>query len=272
MKKIHPFLFYLINSNILVALCVLSLTVSTEILFETSNYKISQFVFFSTLFTYNFQRISRIKNNYNHIKKKWLEDNRITVFIIMIIGIVMSLYRFLDFKSTTQVAIIFTGIVSILYSYGLRRIPYAKLFIISLIWTISTMYLLILENDIPFTYNLILNLLTRFLFVIAITIPFDIRDIPFDKRELKTIPTRFGIYKSKIISIITLFLAEILHILQCINFNLSSKIVGITCTYLIASTLIIKTSKDKTDFYFSFWIESLSILFYLFLSLSVLMF
>ena len=55
------------------------------------------------------------------------------------------------------------------------------------------MILLILEEEIIFSDNIIAHLLSRFLFVFAICIPFDIRDVKYDNIKLKTIPIVFGI-------------------------------------------------------------------------------
>ena len=72
MKKSHPFFLFLINSNIFVSFCVLSLALSSEFLLITSEIsfpsKVSQFVFFATIFTYNFQRIVKLrKSKKDHI-------------------------------------------------------------------------------------------------------------------------------------------------------------------------------------------------------------
>ena len=139
---------FLINSNIWVAFCALALTLSSEILLQTSNSLISKFVFFATLFTYNFQRVVRIKKCSNHARKNWLNKNRGGVYGLMFFAFVMSGYYFSNFKLSTQIVILFTGVLSLFYPFGIRKIPFAKIFIISFVWTTSTMLLLVLENTI----------------------------------------------------------------------------------------------------------------------------
>ena len=104
MKSIIRFLVY---SNIWVAFCALGLTVSTEVLFGTANFKVSQFVFFATIFTYNFQKIVRLKEEQKHARKDWLNQHRLAIYLLILVGGVMSLYRFIDFRSSTQIVIIF---------------------------------------------------------------------------------------------------------------------------------------------------------------------
>ena len=272
MKTIKSFLNFSIYSNLFVSVCVLVLALSSEILFGSSNFKVSQFVFFATLFIYNFQRIIRISNGHHHSRKNWTYKNKNLIYLLMTIGSVMSFYRFIDFNLNTQIAIVISGVLSILYPFGIRKVPFSKIFVISLVWTISTMLLLVLENKIEISQNIILHLISRFLFVFAITIPFDIRDIKYDQNNLKTIPIVFGVKKSIIISLVSLLISELIFVYLNIKHLLSLTIfIGIIPTYIFSIYLIINSSNKESDFYFSFWVESLSIIFYLFLSLSILM-
>ena len=117
MKSIIRFLVY---SNIWVAFCALGLTISTEVLFGTANFKVSQFVFFATIFTYNFQRVVRLKKGQKHARKDWVNQYRLAVYLLILVGGFMSLYRFIDFRLSTQLATIFSGVLSIFYPFGLR--------------------------------------------------------------------------------------------------------------------------------------------------------
>ena len=277
MKKLHHFFLFLINSNIFVSFCVLSLAISSEFLVVNSKNlfpsEVSLFVFFATIFTYNFQRIVRISKSQKHNRKDWTQKNKFLIYLVMIISSVISLYFFSKFKTNTQIAIIFSGIISVLYPFGLRTIPFSKIFIISLIWTTSTMLLLILEEEIIFSSNVIAHQLSRFLFVFAICIPFDIRDIKYDNIKLKTIPIVFGVLRSKLISFICLLFAIIISTFQYWNNKLSvGFFIAISLSCIVSSIVIKKSNEKKSDFFFSFWIESLSILLYLFLVISITLF
>lgn len=259
---------FLINTNIFVALCALSLSLSSEILLGFSDNQINQFVFFSTLFSYNFQKI--IKKRANHQNQIWIERNRILVYIIMIISLIFGSMIFLDLQKNTKIWIIILSILSILYPFGLRKIPICKIFVISFSWTIGTLFLTICENNYVLDQDVCINLATRFLFVFSITIPFDIRDLKHDNRRLKTIPILLGVKKSKYLAMFSLFLFAFINILL---FSENSPIIlTVLLTYIISSILILKSHEKKNEFFFSFYIESLSITFYLFLTFSSLMF
>lgn len=273
MKVTKTIINFLINTNIFVSICVCCLAISSELLLESTNMNVSQFVFFATLFTYNFQLIIKKDISLKNKRTDWTLKNIYIIYCLMVIGISISVYQFLQFNINTQTLIILAGTISILYPYGLRKIPYCKIFIISCIWTISTMLLLISEESIEIDSNISLHLLSRFLFVFAIAIPFDIRDMKSDRIQLKTIPTKIGIAKSKILAIISLSALEIITIYQFTNDKISSTfLIGISISYFVSSGFIYKTNKIKTNLYYAFWVESLSILFYFFLAASILMF
>jgi hypothetical protein len=262
-KSIIRFLVY---SNIWVACCVFGLTISAEVLFGATNFKVSQFVFFATIFTYNFQRIVRLRKEQKHARNDWVNEHILAIYLLILFGGLMSLYRFIDFRLNTQIAIIFLGGLSILYPFGLRKIPFSKIFIISFVWAVSTMLLLVIENNIPISQNIRWHLIARFLFVFSITIPFDIRDLKYDAKNLRTIPLFFGALKSRFIAIFTLFICGGVAIFQYFeNVLIFSNLLALIFLYFASSIFILKSDERRGEMYFSFWGESLSILGYLFL-------
>ena len=145
--------------------------------------------------------------------------------------------------------------------------------IISLVWTISTLLLLLLENNIPISQNIVLHLMSRFLFVFAITIPFDIRDLKSDAQNLKTIPLFFGVSKARFIAVFALFICGIIAFFQYLENSLSCpNLLALILLYFVSSIFIAKSDDNSGEMYFSFWVESLSILGYLFLVIMLLIF
>lgn len=271
--EVKTIIRFFINSNIWVAFCVLGLTASSEILLGTTDFKVTQFVFFATIFAYNFQRIARINQGEEHACKDWLTKNKIAIYLLILFSITMAIYVAVNFKLNTQIAIFLIAAASILYPFGLRKIPFAKIFIISFVWMGSTMLLLVLENNISISQNVILHLVARFLFVFAITIPFDIRDLKYDAQALRTIPLFFGAARARFIAVFALFISGIISIFQYFDLGLIfPNLLALILLYLAASILILKSDKHKRERYFSFWVESLSIFSYLFLVIMLLIF
>jgi len=65
---------------------------------------------------------------------------------------------------------------------ALRDIPFLKIFVIAFVWALVTGLLPLISSKDLIQINLqhILFLTKQFLFVVAITIPFDIRDMKYD--------------------------------------------------------------------------------------------
>jgi 4-hydroxybenzoate polyprenyltransferase len=118
-----------------------------------------------------------------------------------------------------------------------------------------------------------MHLGARFLFVFAIAILFDIRDLKHDDSALKTIPIIFGQSKARFIAVVALFIAEVIAIIQHMNCWISFQhLIAITSLLFLSLILVIKSNRDRGEMFYSFWVELLSIALYLFLSLSTLMF
>lgn len=266
-------IYFFINSNIWVASCILGLTFSSEILLKETNFKISFFVFFSSILAYNFQRVVSLKRGHAHCYKDWLKKNKKAIYFLMFFSAALSSYLFVDFKLSTQIAILFAGALSLFYPFGLRGIPFAKIFIISFVWILSAMMLLVLENNIAISQNVIWQLTSLFLFVFAITIPFDIRDIDYDMKNIVTIPLFFGVRRAKIIAIFSLFICGGISFFQHLNMSLNlPNLLALILLYILSAILILKSDEKNRKVYFSFWVESLSLFSYFLLVISELIF
>jgi len=183
-------------------------------------------IFSFTFFTYNGQRIFRIKKELKHPDKignrlKWvIKHNRLLTFFSITFGLI-GLVCVYYVNLYCWIILVPMGTLSALYvipvipfkpnSPTLRQVPFLKIFVIALVWSIIIIGIPMLDTEhVNFKENVaiylfILALLQVFFFVIGITIPFDIRDINYDREDnLKTIPTVFGIKKSLLIAILFL--------------------------------------------------------------------
>lgn len=177
-------------------------------------------------------------------------------------------YFSFQLKIKTSPWIILSSIATFLYVLpknkwiNIRQWPFMKIFIISGIWTIITAILPLKYSGqdllTPFSLSLVLN---RFLFIFAIVIPFDIRDIEHDKNsQLVTFPIALGIQKSKILAYIII----ILHLIfSYFNHSLFIPAIIISIPSII---LIFHSDEYKTDLYYLLGIDGLIILYSLLLN------
>lgn len=139
---------------------------------------------------------------------------------------------------------------------GLRDLSYVKVFIIAFVWSLIIVGLPYLNTDeqLLFETNFVLAFLSCFLFILAITLPFDVRDLKYDNRDhLKTIPQFIGIKGTIIVSHVCILLSFSALFLLKIE---SVMTIGIGVGYLITAFIISLTSNQKGELFYAGWVES----------------
>ena len=217
MKILH----FIISWHISLAIAAVLLTVSAQIqLGLKPQWQPWLFLIFSgTLFEYNRHRIVILffqGGALNSGKYELIRKNQKKLFFTALILGIAFVAEALSTKTEVLLAFILLGFLTLFYSglgfgnkkhhYKLREIPYLKIFLITSIWSVSTILLPVIQagNEI-FTTNVILLFAERFLFIFAIAIQFDIRDMQADRHAgLKTIPLLIGQHKAAILSFLTL--------------------------------------------------------------------
>jgi len=234
-------------------------------------------VFCFTFFTYNGQRLIRIKEKLISTKNlsehlKWVIKHESLLSILCIASGIIGLFCAFFIHPSSWIILIPMGILSTLYVFpllpfyknypSLRKLPYIKIFIIGLVWSLIIVYLPILETQsiIKLDLNLFLALLQNFLFIIAITLPFDVRDILFDETSnLKTIPRLIGVKKTIILSEVLLVVSIIILYFLLPN---RSHFYGLLIGYLITMILISFTNIKRKDLFFAGLIEGTVLILY----------
>lgn len=134
----------------------------------------------------------------------------------------------------------------------IRKIPLLKVFYVGLVWALVNCWLTLPEFDLPI-------FLISFFFITALVLPFDIRDMKSD--TIKTFPKLIGIQNTKYIAYLLVFVACILSVFY-LRFQFS---VAFFLASIFTFVLIYFSENSNKDSYFSFWVESCSILPVLFL-------
>jgi hypothetical protein len=147
---------------------------------------------------------------------------------------------------------------------NLREIPLLKIFIIALIWSVVTVVFPYFYNAHEGKFDLIwiFELIERFFLVILLMVPFEIRDFPYDKGHLKTIIAVWGLFKTKVISLIVIFMLCMSRIIF-IEYEHSP---FYFLLYLSLAIFILVSQTNQNIYFASFWVEALPI-FWLILAL-----
>ncbi len=221
----------------------------------------SFFIFSSTFLTYNVQRF--VKATHHKTNKtnlvKWLNLHRKQQYVLMGISFILLIISFLKvytFGFSVLILLGFSAVVSLFYvlpikKRNLRDVPYLKIHLISLIWVIAIgIFQLINENDFELKNWQFVGV--HYLFILAVAIPFDIRDLHYDHPSQKTIPQVFGERKSKFLSVFLLLLYTCLILL--IKPAFFSNFAFLFFIF-VTSIILLNVNKGRSEFFFSGVIE-----------------
>jgi len=258
-KKIFNFYIF---SNIHVALASFSLTKLTLLYWQINDNTIPLFVFFSTILSYNYIRLTRIKQ-IDYWFASWLKKNRIYLILISLIAFFFSVYLVLQLQLKTFLILLPFSFLTGLYvlpqniskKINLRNLPAVKIFVIALSWAGITVVFPLFQYNI-FSSTVFLFFMRQFLFVVVLTLPFDIRDVPYDAKSIKTLPIWLGVKKAKILGLVLLvlfFAVQLLLIKSPINWQ-------DYITVFFLALLLLKASTNQNKYYSAFWVEGIPIL------------
>ncbi|MGB0981666.1 MAG: hypothetical protein ACPGUH_06155 [Winogradskyella sp.] len=258
--------FY-INSSIHVALAVLALTWITLIQFGLAyNESVLCFVFFATITGYNFVKYFGVAKFHHRSLTVGLK----VIQVFSLIAFVAMCFFAFQLKMDTLILIVIFGGITFLYAIpllpkryfidnhkNLREIGGLKIYIIALVWTFTTVVLPLIENKTALSTDFIITSVQRFLFVIVLMLPFEIRDLNYDSLKLATIPQKIGIKKTKIIGVLLLFVAIVLDFFKdkFVQCTMSSTLIISMVTLL----LLVCCNKNQSQYYSAFWVESLPV-------------
>jgi len=266
-KKIVDFYIY---SNIHVALAGFSLTKITLINFGISDYLTPLFVAFSILISYNFIRFYEIKNNRLNWFKDWFFMNIKGILLLMILSILgLGFISFFSNFNLKSVLILFPfAFMTFFYAIPLfkigklevsfRNFPMIKIFSIVIAWAGISVFFPIYEANYQFTSAVYLEFFQRILILLAITIPFDIRDVNADSKSLKTLPQILGITNAKVLGTLLLFGFLLMEIVKE-NFTYFGILILLIIS-LINALFLWFSSPKQSRYYTSFWVESIPVI------------
>ncbi len=267
MSLIKKWFGFYVFANIHVAFASYCLIRITFLEFDFENQSLALFVFFSTIISYNMIRLIQLEK-INTTTAIWIRANKRGLVLLNIIALIGLVYFAFDVNLSGFIALLPFIVATLFYALpknnargGLRQIPGFKLILISLSWAGVTLYFPIQEAGISTISHQWLYFVQRFLFVLAITIPFDIRDSQFDLPELATLPIVLGVNRAKIVAILAMvvFLGMDYFLL---DFN--SILFKVHLLVATVSIVLIGFSHSKRNrFYTMFWVESIPIVWYI---------
>lgn len=266
MKKFFDFLLF---GNFIVSIGCASLVYSTAIQLKLNlEFSYILLTFFSTLFIYNIQRVfykTSKNNSLNSVRRKWIFNNQFYVKVLSIIGIIGITASL--FINKIEVLFYLLPLCALSLAYfvpiiNFRKNALLKLFTLVLVWTLATSLIPILLDQTKFSIIHIVHILSRFCFMMAICLPFDLRDIEIDQSQnIKTIPHFIGEKKTKILSVVFIIIYGLLNYFQYYFLNISiNTFLCLVFVFIFSLILLLFSSSNKKEYFFVGAIDGLMIL------------
>ncbi|WP_109299532.1 hypothetical protein [Aquimarina sp. AU474] len=251
------FKFY-INSSIHVALAICALVQVTFIKFGVNEkYTFLAFCFLGSIAAYNFVKYSKVSKLYHRRLTRSMKG------IQVLTGISLILFLYFAYLMPYDTLLYMAPFIALTVLYAvpvfpkkrnLRSIAGIKIFIIGLVWAGITVLVPVIYIEGDLNFDFLIEMIQRFLFIVVIMLPFEIRDLEYDNEELETVPQMIGVTRTKVFgsALLVLFL-----LLTAIKDDLSS--VEILSTILITTLSLLflwGTDRRQSEYYCSFWVES----------------
>jgi len=276
-NRLEKIIDFWINSNIWVAISVVALVGVTYVnVAATGNIFLILYVFFGAIFGYNFiiyfekEQLSELKvlmlkvsfleliDRFKQLKKRVK-----LIYRISIISLCSSFFCFFKLEFLTQCLIIIPLLLTVFYaiSFGgktLRNIAGIKIYVVGITWAIITVLCPVVEEGITLSMDLWIVFLQRFLFVVALVLPFDIRDLELDAKHLKTIPQKIGVKYTKLYGVFLLLGFFFLEFFK--DELLVENLIVLSLVFIITLLCIVLSAKRQSTYYASFFVEGIPIL------------
>ena len=187
-----------------------------------------------------------------------------SIALLSLLSFLATGYFFLQLEQTTKIIAFVFLILTLLYTLpffpnrrNARNWAGIKIYIVALCWVGVTLFLPIINSEIPFTTDVFLVALQRFILIFVLILIFEIIDLQQDDPHLKTVPQQIGVKRTKMAG--TLLLLAFVG-LEFLDTNFSYPILllktGIAATVFL---FLLFAHSKRSKYYTSFWVESVPI-------------
>ncbi|WP_224489005.1 UbiA prenyltransferase family protein [Robertkochia flava] len=159
-------------------------------------------LFFGSVVGYNFIKYAPLADNFISVKGAYLKNMQ----GFSALSFIAALYflRFFTLPGLVCTAVI--GMLVFFYVFpihrlrgSIRNVRGLKVYVVALVWALATVVLPALEAGVDLNGQLVFETFRRGVFILAITIPFEIRDLNLDQPGLYTIPQQLGVRGAKLL-------------------------------------------------------------------------
>ncbi|WP_324023699.1 hypothetical protein QSV08_12655 [Maribacter sp. BPC-D8] len=261
-KKIFD--FYL-DASIHVALAIFSLVHVTALILNINvPLELYFFIFFGSISCYNFVKFGVEAEKYILVANTYQKNIQFFSFgCLLVAG-----YQLFFLSERVFVGLFILAAITGLYalpvlpkSKNFRSFSGLKILIVAAVWAGATVILPAISVLDDISWNVKVEALQRFLFVLILLVPFEIRDLKYDSATLKTLPQRVGVKGAKMIGY---GWAILFYAATFLKTDLdTAHIIVKTILFLVLILMIFKTKLDQKKYFSSFWVEAIPLFWWL---------
>ena len=256
--------FYL-SSSLHVALSVTSLAVITMFHFNFSlDVDLIAFIFLGTITGYNFIKYAGVAKLHHRSLTRNLKLIQVFSFFCFI-GLI---YYILQVPVEVLLITLLFGCLTLFYGLpflskkNLRSVRGIKIYVIALVWAGVTVILPVVNSGGFLNQDVVIEFLQRFVLVLVLILPFEIRDLRYDSNLLGTMPQMIGVERTRLIGIILLVIWMLSEFLQ--RESRLQIILSMLAVAVLLAILLFKARERQSRYYAAFFVEAIPVFWLIF--------
>jgi 4-hydroxybenzoate polyprenyltransferase len=200
----------------------------------------------------------------------WVRHHRKLNVLFCALGAGMTFWAVLRLNTLSWIMLAVSAIISLAYVMPvfsvegvrkeMRELSTIKTGLVALVWAITTVgisWSLFGSGDFPW-----LLILAVFLLIQGLTVPFDIRDLYFDKQMgLETIANSKGVLFAKAISLILLILSILCFVFYLYAVSNAGLLLFLGTWLAVAIALVFATNENRPEWWYTFLLDGTIIIF-----------
>ncbi|WP_339628455.1 hypothetical protein [uncultured Maribacter sp.] len=250
--------FYL-DASIHVALAIFSLVHVTAL---TLNINVPQelyiFIFFGSICCYNFIKYGVEAEKYILVANRYHKNIQFLSFVCLLIAFYQLFFLSERVIVTLFILVAITGLYALPVlprHKNFRSLSGLKILIVATVWAGTTVILPAISKLEVISWNVKVETFQRFMLVLILLVPFEIRDLKYDSAALKTLPQRVGVKGAKLIG---WSWAIIFYAATFLKTGLDvTNVVVKSILFIILLAVIFRTELNQKKYFSSFWVESI---------------
>lgn len=261
MRTLKAIFDFYLDASIHVAIAVISMAgVTFHLLGSSSDINLMGFIFFSVIVCYNFIKYGVEAYKYLIVSNAY--HKIIQLFSFVSFG--FAVYFLLQLNRDIWIATAVLGMLSALYALpllpsakNLRNLAGLKIYIVAFVWAGFSVLLPVLDAKMTLDWDFAVTFIQRMLLVLVLILPFEIRDLQWDDKSLRTLPQVLGIKNTTrlglgivLIFFLMTFLKDEVH---------QNEILLRLILSAVLILVLISKKRMQSKYFVMFWVEAIPI-------------